>query len=196
MNCRKSGVLVLILLISYLNLGLTSGKRKIKIFEEADNYYNLKRYEDAAEKYQKVIDTFSDTTNIPQHQIQSNQQFILTYAYYQLGECEFQQNKYSEAIDNYNRSLENDSYKKWEEKNWYRIGLSYFYQEKYLNAIEYFKKTVDGYSDSKNGPMAQYYMAFSYELMRKPDEAKKAFEKFLEMYPGHEWAEKVKGKVK
>ena len=115
--------------------------------------------------------------------------------YYKLGEMNYDQNNYESAIAYFQEIINLEVHPRWNNKAIYYLGLSELYLNNYQKAREHFSQLVKKFKDSKEASEGQYYIGVCYELEGNIEQSNEAFKKFLELYPGHAWAGKVKTKL-
>lgn len=136
--------------------------------------YNLKRFKEAEDAYQKVIKT-------PDAKIKKD-------ALYQLGNCLFQQKKYKEAITVYRDFIQTNP----EEKELcaelrYRIGEIYYNQGEIKKAIEEYNLLIDEYPKSAQLDDALYWLGRAFVKDGDRASAIMTFRALVKQYPDSEW---------
>lgn len=146
-----------------------NGKLKLKPNEkqletsmnEGIELYNNKKYEEAIEIFQQVID--NNPSNI-------------AYSYEWIGSAYRQINNYSKAVEALYKAVEfgsNDA------TTYFRLGHSYFMVKKYPEAIVCFQKAINGKSDNL---IASYkWLGFSYRNNGNCSKAIEALNKAIEL---------------
>ena len=115
--------------------------------------------------------------------------------YYRLGEIQYKQNKYENAIPYFNNVINFEIRTLWDIKAIYYLGMSEFNLKKYIEAREHYSRLLNDHKDSNEAAEGLYYTGISYELENDKEQEIDTFKKFLELYSGHPWAGKVRSKI-
>ncbi|MFH1561987.1 MAG: tetratricopeptide repeat protein [Nitrospirota bacterium] len=144
--------------------------------------YNLKKFKEAGDAYQKVIKNLDATRQVSSTKIKKD-------AFYQLGNCLFQQKKYNEAIVVYRDFIQTNP----EEKELcaelrYRIGEIYYNQGEIKKAIVEYNLLIDEYPKSVQIDDALYWLGRCFIKDNDKTSAIMTFRALVKQYPDSEWA--------
>jgi len=177
----------------------------------ADSYYRQKLYRKAIGVYKSIIALYPNTTSAIQSrdglswchfqlgqydeatkQRQSISQVklpegvsapVMTSSDYELANALFNQKKYLEALEAYEKFIQSSPKSPKVPDAIYRMGLSYYRQEYYTQAIETWESLAAQFPDSEKTEKAIFQIADTYFRAQKYDQAIATYRRILSRYP-------------
>lgn len=159
---------------SYLLMGETNAA--LYLYEGFDDTYLLSNYREKVlyrlgtlylddRNYVKARSKLLELTNKYRNSINRGS------AYYLIGETFYFENKYYDAIDYYNKALENSTTNKFMDHTIFSLGSSYEQIGKYEDAVSHYDEILSFYRESELMPQAQLRIGISYFKQDKLDNA-------------------------
>ena len=139
------------------------------------------KYDLAEKETKKVLESFDseDNKEVKDKMIKESQ--------YEIADNLFNQKKYLEALDLYEKYAKENPEDLLAPEAIYRSGLCYYRLEYYSNAIKTWEGLVEKYKTDKKAPEALYQVADTYFRAQKYTEAVAAFRKLIADYPESKW---------
>jgi TolA-binding protein len=142
------------------------------LFWNADSYYNMERYDRAAELFTQFLNRF------PSHEMSGAAQYSLGWSYFRIGQ-------YDRAVEPLRLFLQ--EYKAppialfpYDVDTKLRLGDSYYALRRYQEAITYYEQAI---SSPAGGDYALFQVANSYYRAEQTYEAVSTFRRLLRTYP-------------
>ncbi len=184
------------------------------LFWNADSYFNLKRYQQAATLFQRFIDQH------PRHELIGAARYSLGWSFFQMGEFDkaipplqaflrdykpppiamfpydvdtnlrigdayFATRDYGQAIDAYNKVTSSQLGGDYAQ---YQIGMAYDRASQPFEAVSAFRKLIDNYRQSNLRELAQFNIGYIYLLGNNHEQAVAEFETLIRLAPASNWA--------
>ena len=147
------------------------------------------KYEVAEKEIKKILETISaDETKDSKDKMVLQSQF-------QIANNLFNQKKYLEALDIYEKYAKENPESSLTPEVIYRSGLCYYRLEYYSSAIKSWEMLVEKYKTDKKAPEALFQVADTYFRAQKYIEAVAAFRKLTADYPETKWVKEAQLRV-
>jgi len=104
-------------------------------------------------------------------------------AYFRLGNYYYNQKRYKETIEEFNKIIQFFPQSPLLSESYYWMGWSYFKLNDYKKAREYFNKVEEDEENLDMGQRAKFMAAESWYNLKDYQNAREAYRKFIEMYP-------------
>ena len=138
-----------------------------------DCYFQLKKYKQASEYFEKGSRVYSNKE------------------YYKLGYSYYSQKKYKQAINNFNKIINENS--KMSQSAYYYLADSYLKEEKKTEAFNAFKKTSEMDFDTIIKKDAFYnYIKLSYDIGNPYKRVVNIIDEYLKKYPNDDFSTELK----
>ncbi len=147
----------------------------------AYSLFNQGEYLKAIDYFDFIIQNFSP-----------NFSDFIAKSYFYAGNASERLKYYGQALDYYQKLLENYPYYEKADEACFRIGDLYFKAKKYGEAIGTFQYLINHYPSSSFVPFAQALIGQAYLAQKDYKEAITSFEKFLQLFPDDIQAKGVK----
>lgn len=179
----------------------------------ADSYYRQKLYNEAIAVFKSVVSLYPNQPaafqawdglfwchfqsgdydqaqkareKIPQIQLPAGVAApTMTSGSFELANAFFNQKKYTEALESYEKFLKDSPKAKEVPEAIYRIGLCYYRQEYYTQAIETWVSLESQFPDHPQTEEAVFQVADTYFRAQKYDQAVETYRKILSKYPNN-----------
>ena len=150
--------------------------------------YNMGQTWAATNNPQNAIDTFNDVVTNYGHTPAA------AYALLGKGDVFYQQKRYPESIEAYQRALAKNPPKNIVPFVLVGLGAAQEDSGNFSSAIESYKQFTSNYPDHILAPKMYESLARAYELSKNLDAAKEVYEKIITMFPDTFWSEKARGR--
>ena len=124
-------------------------------------YTEQRKYRDARVEFEKVVN--------------SGHEELTPLAQFGIGQTYFAEGRFDEAIESYNRVIQNDSDAKVAQDSHFYIGWAYQQMEQYDEAIDQLEKAINKYPDNENASNSQFFVAQIYYTKGDADGAIEAY---------------------
>ena len=104
-------------------------------------------------------------------------------AYFRLGNYYYNQERYKEAIEEFDKIIQYFPQSPLLSESYYWKGWSYFKLRDYKKAGEYFNKVEEDEENLSLGQRAKFMVAESWYNLKDYQKAREVYEKFIEIYP-------------
>lgn len=147
------------------------------------------KYDLAEKETKKVLESFD---NEEEKEVKDK---LLAQTQYEIADSLFNQKKYLEALDLYEKYAKDNPDNLLAPEAIYRSGLCYYRLEYYSSAIKAWETLVEKYKNDKKAPEALYQVADTYFRAQKYTEAVSAFRKLLAVYPETKWLKEARLRI-
>jgi len=173
-------------------------------FELGKDLYNLKRYKLALSELKKtttdealyLIGKSSKELGDQEGEIAAFEELRKKYpqsdfsqeTYFRLGNYYYNQERFKEAIEEFNKIVQFFPQSPLLPETYYWIGWSYFKLTDYMKASEHFNKVEEDEENLDLEQRAKFMAAESWYNLKDYQKARVAYEKFIEMYPEEDFS--------
>ncbi|MFH1359600.1 MAG: tetratricopeptide repeat protein [Candidatus Omnitrophota bacterium] len=179
----------------FRDLQQTDEWKDASLFWLAETYFKAKDYPQAQEHYLRLIDSYPDSTFLPQAyhslgwtyfeqgQFQKAKETFMTFTqkfitselaedcFFMIGECDYQLRDYEAVIKDFRSYVLKFQKSNRHDQAYFYIGESYYYLEQYPDAIDYFLKAVAVSKNNELTLMAKISLGWSYLKQKEFDQA-------------------------
>lgn len=141
---------------------------------------SMGKYDLAEKETKKVLESFEDADSKETNK-------MVTQSQYEIADNLFNQKKYLEALDLYEKFAKENPEDPLTPEAFYRSGLCYYRLEYYSSAIKSWEALVEKFKNDKKAPEALYQVADTYFRAQKYPEAIASFKKLMTEYPETKW---------
>lgn len=127
-----------------------------------DINFDNKKFDDALENYEEVLNNYSDS-------------YYADYAQYQVGNVLLESERYDTAILAFQSLLVNFKNSKLLDEGRFKLAFTYYKKGDYPKAYQEFNALLKNFPQSSFGPTARFYAANSVYAMGRYDEAMRMF---------------------
>lgn len=147
----------------------------LRIYVQAERYYEEKKYEDSLELFRKLIAGFGQTRLAVEAQYNVAEIYL-----YKTNQTERAIEEYQRTIDLYGQSL-------FAGKSMYKIGECYKKLLKFSEAISAYEKFITNFPQAEFLDYAYYYVALCWEQLKDLRKALDTYQKIIKDFPDSIW---------